>query len=150
MQNIVLLMRPFPRLLDDSQKIFNYRLSRARRTIERIFKRPIRASTETDQSIIWACVCLHNYLQTKQSSSNTPQGFIDVEGFNVAIKEGDWRNIIKHDSALNSFTKAKGGGGVSHDAKVVQSSLKSYLNSAVEQVGWQWDCIKRTGLSRKS
>ena len=111
MQNIVLLLRPFPGLLDDSQKIFNYRLSRARRTIERIFKRPIRASKETVQSIIGACVCLHNYLQTTQSSSYTPEVFIDVEGFDVAIKEGDWRNIIKYDSALNSFTKAKGGVG---------------------------------------
>ena len=41
------------------------------------------------------------------------------------IKEGDWRNMIKYDSALNSFTKAKGG-KVSYDAKVVQSSLKAY------------------------
>ena len=81
--------------------------------------------------------------------SYTPQGFIDVEGFDGAIKEGDWRNIIKHDSALNSFTKAKGG-KVSYGAKVVQSSLKAYLISAVGQVEWQWDYIKRSGQSRKS
>ena len=71
------LMRPFPGSLDDSQKIFNYRLSRARHPIEnefgilvarwRIFKRPIRASIATVQSIIGACVYLHNYLQTAQS-----------------------------------------------------------------------------------
>ena len=115
----------------------------------RIFKRPVRASIETVQSIIGACVCLHNYSQTKQSSSYTPQGFIDVEGFDGVIKEGNWSNILKHDSALNSFTKAKGG-EVSYDAKVAQSSLKTYLNSAVEQVEWQWDYIKRTGPSRKS
>ena len=65
------------------------------------------------------------------------------------IKEGDWRNMIKYDSALNSFTKAKGG-KVSYDAKVAQSSLKAYLNSAVRQVERQWDYIKRTGPSRKS
>ena len=53
-----------------------------------------------------------------------PQGIIDVEGFAGAIKEGDWRNILKHNSALNSFTKTKGGrGGVSYDAKGVRSSL---------------------------
>ena len=99
------LMKPFQWSLDDSQKIFNYWLSRARRTIEnpfgilvakwRIFK---RASFETVQVVIGVCVFLRNYLQTTQSSSYIPQGFIDVEGFDGAIKEGDWRNIIKHDS----------------------------------------------------
>ena len=88
----------------------------------------MRASVETVQSVIRACVCLHNYLQIIQSPSYTPQGFIDVEEFDGAIKEGDWRNIIKHDSALNSFTKVKGG-KVSCDAKVIQSSLKTYLSS---------------------
>ena len=99
------LMRPFPESLDQSKKIFSYRLSRARRTIEnafgilvarwRIFKRPRRASIETVQSVIGACVCLHNYLETTQSSSYTPQGFTEVEIFDGAIKEGDWKNIIK-------------------------------------------------------
>ena len=99
-------MKPFQESLDDSQKIFSYRLSRARRTIKnsfgilvaiwRIFK---RASFETVQLVIGACVFLHSYSQTTQSSSYTPQDFIDVEGFDGAIKEGDWRNIIQHDSA---------------------------------------------------
>ena len=66
-----------------------------------------------------------------------------------AIKEGDWRNIIKHDGALNSFTKAKGG-KVLYDAKVVQSSSKAYLNPVVGQVKYRWDYIKRAGPSRKS
>ena len=152
------LIRPFPGLLDDSQSIFNYQLSRARRTIKnvfgilvarwRIFKRPIRALIETVQLIIEVCFSLHNYLQTTQLSSYTLQDFIDVEGFDGAIKEGNWRNIIKHDSALNSFTKAQVG-KVSYDSKIVQSSLKDHLNSAVGQVEWQWDYIKRAGPSIK-
>ena len=111
------LMRPFPGSLDHLQKIFNYWLSRAGREIEnafgmlvlgwRIFKRPIRASVETALSIIGAFVCLHSYLQTTQSTFYTVQSFIGVEGFDGANKEGNWRNIIKHDSALNSFTKVK-------------------------------------------
>ena len=112
-----------------------------------IFKRPIRALIETVQLIIGVCFCLHNYLQTTQPSSYTLQGFIDVEGFDGAIKDGNWRNIIKHDT-LNSFTKAKVG-KVSYDSKVVQSSLNNYLNSAAGQMEWQWDYIKRTGPSIK-
>ena len=101
-----------------------------------IFKRPVYVSIETVQSIIWAYVCRHNYLQTIPSSSYTPQGFMNIEGFDGAIKEGNWTNIIKYDSALNSFTKAKEG-KLSYDAQVVG------------QVEWQWDYIKRTGPSRK-
>ena len=63
--------------------------------------------------------------------SYIPQGFIDIEGLDGAIKERDWSNIAKLDSALNSFKKAKGGGGGAYDAKLVQSSLKVYLNSEV-------------------
>ena len=132
----------FPGSLDDSQKIFNYQLSRTRRTIEntfgilvakcRIFKRPIHASIERVQSVIGACVYLRNYLQTTQSSSYTPQGFIDVEGFDGAIKERDWRNIIKHNSALNSFTKAKGGGSIIRckSCSVIFKSLLKFTGQA--------------------
>ena len=84
----------------------------------------------------------------QQSSSYTPQGFIDIEGFDEVIKEGDWRNIIKHESALNSFTKAKGG-KVSYNGKVVQSSLKTYLSSAVRQVEWQWDYYQKNRSIKK-
>lgn len=68
------LMKPYPgRNLDEQQRIFNYRLSRARRTIEntfgilsamwRIFRVPIRASVETVEGATKAAICLHNYLQ---------------------------------------------------------------------------------------
>ena len=67
------LMKPFPgKNLTEEKLIYNYRLSRCRRTIEntfgvyaarwRIFRRPIRASIETVERIIMAFVCLHNYL----------------------------------------------------------------------------------------
>ena len=88
-------MRPYPGSLDDTQQTFNYRLSRSRHTIEnafevlvaiwRIFKRPIRASIETIQSIIGACVCRHSYLQTTQTSSYSPQSFLEV--VKVLIKQ---------------------------------------------------------------
>ena len=53
------LLRPYPGNLTDSQKVFNYQLSRSRRTIEntfgilasrwRIFRRPIKAKVENAQ-----------------------------------------------------------------------------------------------------
>ena len=84
------LMKPYPgKGLPESKEIFNYRLSRCRRTIEntfgilaakwRIFRRPIRANPETVEKIIKACVCLHNYLKLTYSSHYVPDGFVDSE-----------------------------------------------------------------------
>ena len=64
--------------------------------------------------------------------SYTPQGFIDVEGFEGAIKERDWRNIIKHGSALNSFAKAK-----------------AYLNPTVGLVEWQLGLYQKNRSIKK-
>lgn len=60
------------------KRIFNYRLSRARRVVEnsfgiltqkwRIFKVPINATVTTVELIIKACVCLHNFLLEKKYS----------------------------------------------------------------------------------
>ena len=110
------LMRQCSGLLDGSQKMFIYLLSSARRTIEnvfgilvarwRIFKRPILVSLETVQSVIGACICLHNCLKTTQISSYSLQGFMDVEGFYGTIKEGEWRNTVGSCCALTSSAKA--------------------------------------------
>ena len=72
------LMRPYPGTLDKTQRIYNYRVSRARRTIEnvfgilaarwRIFRKAIRADIKTVKAIVQACVCLHNFLQLTAKS----------------------------------------------------------------------------------
>ena len=126
------LQTPYPGPLDKSKKIFNYRLSRARRTIEnvfgivtarwRIFRHPIKADVETVESIVQACVCLHNYLQLISRTSYTPAGFVDTELSDGSIKEGDWRKIIKPcDSAIKNLQKPRGG-RQQEDGKLLQSA----------------------------
>ena len=74
------LMEPYPgRNLTEHQRIFNYRLSRCRRTIEntfgilcakfRIFRRPIKASLPLIENIVKAAVCLHNYLRLTENAT---------------------------------------------------------------------------------
>ena len=71
------LMRPFPgsRLTDDRRRVFNYRLSRARRTSEnafgilaprfRVYRGPIGCGVETTKLIVQATCVLHNFLRDK-------------------------------------------------------------------------------------
>ncbi|KAG8173304.1 hypothetical protein JTE90_016299 [Oedothorax gibbosus] len=67
------LMHPFPGTqLDDIKRIFNYRLSRARRIVEnafgilsarfRVYRRPFECKLETVDKVVKATVMLHNYL----------------------------------------------------------------------------------------
>lgn len=67
------IMKPYSsKNLSYIQKIFNYRLSRARRTVEsafgifankwRIFQTAISMLPETADIIVTASVCLHNYI----------------------------------------------------------------------------------------
>lgn len=68
------LMKPYPRRnnLNLLERVFNYRLSRARRIVEttfgiisavwRIFKSPMRTSLALSILIAKACVCLHNFI----------------------------------------------------------------------------------------
>uniref|UniRef100_A0A1X7VAV4 DDE Tnp4 domain-containing protein n=1 Tax=Amphimedon queenslandica TaxID=400682 RepID=A0A1X7VAV4_AMPQE len=87
------LLRPFPgRYLPEDQAIFNYRLSRARRIIEntfgilaarwRIFRNPINAHPNRAEVFTKVAIALHNFLQTSESSTYCPTGFVDVHFIN--------------------------------------------------------------------
>lgn len=71
------LMRPYPRAtLNDERRIFNYRLSLARKTVEcsfgmltakfRVFHTPICCSEETVTSIIKSACVLHNFIRRNE------------------------------------------------------------------------------------
>lgn len=75
-------MRPFPGKggFTKKKRIFNYRLSRARRMVEcafgilssqwRIYKRPINTSIQTAENIVKATVVLHNFLRQNTEDVN--------------------------------------------------------------------------------
>lgn len=77
--------------LDDSKRVFNYRLSHARRYVEcafgilsnkwRIFHRPLNVSKPFAKDIK-ACVILHNLVRDKDGFTSdgfyTAKGFIDL------------------------------------------------------------------------
>ena len=70
------LMKPYPfRNLSHDKRVFNYRLSRARRIVEnafgilaqrlRVFLSPIQVAPENVEKITLASCALHNYLREK-------------------------------------------------------------------------------------
>lgn len=103
------IMRPFPgNSLNEKKSVFNYRLSRARRTIEnafgilvarwRVLKSSLICFPENAEKIVLATVALHNFIMMKQSANENqttmycPPHFPDWENSNGEVNNGEWRN----------------------------------------------------------
>ncbi|KAK4886741.1 hypothetical protein RN001_003012 [Aquatica leii] len=99
------IMRPYPgRNLTASKRIFNYRLSRARRVIEntfgimvnrwRLLRGMVTAKVDNIDTFVKAIVCLHNYAKREsmllQDFSYCPPGFVDSDE-NI----GTWRDDVE-------------------------------------------------------
>ena len=105
-------MRPFAgkQLTDETRKIFNYRVSKARIISEntcgilvsrwRIFQRPIEGKPEVAEKIVVAATALHNYLQQTDNVHYTTAGYVDSKDKSGATIEGQWRKLI--DSNIQS------------------------------------------------
>eukprot|EP00112_Aurelia_sp_Birch-Aquarium-sp1_P015468 Seg3426.4 transcript_id=Seg3426.4/GoldUCD/mRNA.D3Y31 product="Protein ANTAGONIST OF LIKE HETEROCHROMATIN PROTEIN 1" protein_id=Seg3426.4/GoldUCD/D3Y31 len=133
------LMKPSPgNNLDQEKMIFNYRLSRCRRTIEnafgilaarwRILRRPIRANVSTVENITKACVCLHNYLKQTDNACYVPHGFIDAEDNSGNVIPGNWRSLVDKDQSALKPIPRTGSNNYKNNAKLVRETFKDYFN----------------------
>ncbi|XP_067950631.1 uncharacterized protein [Watersipora subatra] len=127
------LKKPYPgRNFTQDQKVYNYRLSASRRTIEnsfgimsarwRIFRRPIRAAIETVDKIVQACVCLHNYLGLTNNATYIPTGFVDSYDSIGDVVPGDWKEV-KQTTLVNLVCIA--GPNYTTNAKLVREQFKN-------------------------
>lgn len=153
------LMRPYSKsrtgIMPECERIFNYRLSRARRVIEnvfgilvarfRIFHRTINASPSTGDDIIKASVCLHNYIRKENNEMYFRSGDVDREVDGVFIP-GSWRNEIPQDgAALNNLQLRLGARNAAHTALLMRDYLKEYVcSSGACLAPWQWEIINKT------
>nr|CAI5854844.1 unnamed protein product [Callosobruchus analis] len=110
------LMKPFPGLqLDKDSRIYNYRLSRARRVIEntfglmcsvfRVFRKAVLLNVENAKIVTLACCYLHNFLRKKSKSKKlyaSPESF-DCERQDGSVIPGTWRNITQEILVLCHF-----------------------------------------------
>lgn len=133
---MVNLMRPFPGTgLDDAQRIFNYRLSRARRLSEnafgilanrwRMYHRKVPVSPDSVVSLVKATVVLHNMLQSRSKMSEA----------DVAKATKDDPHI--HNGILRPLLRA--GHRPANEAARVRDKFKDYFVSARGAVAWQVD-----------
>ncbi|CAN7947207.1 unnamed protein product [Ixodes hexagonus] len=154
------MMRPFPRKAArkvevHEQRIFNYRLSRARRVVEnafgilaqkwRILRRPFKANDKNINRIVAACVVLHNFM-LKQSAvsaaSYCPVGLADSEDWQGRVKNGSWRINVPEEGAL-AATPPVGCNPNQYVGDSVRSKLSHHFVNA-GAVPWQDERISFT------
>ena len=119
------LMKPFAqRNLSDSERIFNYRLSRARRVVEnafgilsnrfRIFLKEMHISTNTVKSITYASCILHNYLKANHPdyvSRKLPESLLNMtkSGNNAPTAKNCQNKFKQNRESLKTYFMNEGG-----------------------------------------
>ncbi|XP_049275247.1 uncharacterized protein LOC119405786 [Rhipicephalus sanguineus] len=141
-------LRPYPgRGLEGEERIFNYRLSRARRCAEnafgilaarwRILARTMGEKPEHAEVLVKALCALHNFLMhrcTEDDDAYCGPGFADsVDRFGQR-RSGQWRNLLAQPPMPVAHTQA------CHFAQAawqVRDLYARYFSSAVGKVPWQ-------------
>ncbi len=148
------IMKPYSRRnLDFEEKVFNYRLSRARRTVEnafvilsarwRIFHRTLDTSPSHAVTVTKSCIVLHNYL-TKTDISNPrvskyiPDQYADYDS-NESVIPGEWHQ----EPTSLSNTGPMGSNNYSEKAAEVRDAFKAYFLSSEGKVEWQDKVVNR-------
>lgn len=150
------MMRPYARTyrtFGNAERIFNYRLSRARRTIEntfgimssrwRILRRDLCCIPETAEDIVKAIVCLHNFLMVSEDDlaplerTYCPASMLDRERVDGDVIEGDWRREMYRGPITDVGRLGSNNPTVRADAQ--RNILKDYFCSDIGQLDWQWE-----------
>jgi len=140
-------LRPYNvRQLTRERKIFNYRLSRARRIIENvfgilvarfgIFKTHIIIQLDNIKDVVMASCALHNFLRRISPDTYTPSECFDIEDLeNGTVTAG----LRSHPSSMATL---KRGNNRNHQltGKEVRKQFVEYFNNE-GKVPWQDICI---------
>lgn len=135
------------RNLDHDKRIFNYRLSRARRIVEnafgrmaaiwRIFYTRIAQSPEKVDSLVLACCALQNYVLRHRTLAYST----DTDAY---VLDGTWRAEAAARGGMRRLRPA--GGNVAREPQVVRDRFKDYfVNQGA--VDWQERMITYTVLN---
>lgn len=136
------MMRPYPRCsrLNRQKKIFNYRLSRARRVVEssfgimaarwRIYRRPIISSISTAVKIIQATTCLHNFVIKYENKFHNFRRYTRITKDDVVLIPGALVDI-NNAGRTNAHTRL---------VSKIRDNFASYFENG-GAVPWQWQKV---------
>lgn len=140
------LMKPYivaNRALTVEERIYNYRVSRARRIVEngfgilvsrfRAFDRKLSCKVSTVPKLVSAACSLHNWLRLNSPATYFFPGTIDEENWETGeVIPGRWRKEISQLRNLERF----GGRRTNKLSKNIRDRLKHYFNNE-GAVSWQ-------------
>jgi hypothetical protein len=126
------LMKPFSaRGMSASERIFNYRLSRARRVVEnafgilvnrlRILRENMQLQPDCVCEVVLACCALHNFLRCKVGESQAERAEISADTYS-----NDYIGYVRHEPRYV-------GASYNAAAKVVRDALSTY-STLLDQV----------------
>ncbi|XP_076671525.1 uncharacterized protein LOC143370375, partial [Andrena cerasifolii] len=136
-------MKPYSQTgLTLEERIFNYRLSRARRVVENafgilvtrfgVFQRPIALHPEKARKIVLACCYLHNYLSRNRAQAYISRGSVDTEDLESGhIREGTWRTSDQSTALQTSHSRNSLA-----NAKAIRDRYRDFFNNE-GQISWQ-------------
>lgn len=147
------LIKPYNKaVLNDERRIYNYRLSRARRIVEnafgilasrfKIFQKSMSLHPKCVCKVVLACCHLHNFLSKRKTSPHYLQsGDVDIENTDTGLIElGTWRNEYGGDNELLALQGAIGN--TSREAKQIRDDFCTYFNTC-GAVSWQRKCLNK-------
>lgn len=128
------LLKPYSqRGLTMVQRVYNYRLSRARRIIENVFgimsarfrvlRKPLSLDAEKSKKVTLACCVLHNYLLTTNKQKYAPANTFDHYDENGELIPGDWR---RHNTGISMHPLERPRNDT-FNAKDVQKEFTAYF-----------------------
>lgn len=146
------ILKPFSkRNLTISERIFNYRLSRARRVSEnafgilvarfRVFERPIALIPETVDLVVKTCCALHNWLRKSSGKYYLHPSSVDVEDMaTCTIIPGTWRTTL-NTSCLLRTSKLTSTNAYKRELKSFREQYEKFFSSKEGSLPWQWKWI---------
>lgn len=142
------MIKPFRQidLISHERKIYNYRVSRARRIVEnafgilasrfRIFHTQINLEPHRIESVVMACCVLHNFLMSSSRNFYAPSDCYDQEDRENGTITPGLNTMQSNMNHLNS----RNYGNITNAAKMVRQDFINYFNNE-GSVPWQNDFV---------